>query len=323
MIIAYSLGILAGIASTTQGSVNAGIRDIVKSPYITTLLNFITGICVLVIIVLATEGDLNMHRELIASQPAWILLGGFCGVIIVMLGIICIPVLGSARNVMLLCFGQIMAGLLIDHYGLFGAPVYAMSLKRLIGALLVLIGIALISFEGSSDRSADGSIDPRVLRYLPLPVISGFVAAVQVAVNGTLGEVIESSAKATLISMSAGLFNTIALTLIIIFFSGQMGIFSTSDGKEVTEEDIEKIRFSPLMLFGGPLAVVIVGGNAVAAPLMGTGMVTITNLIGMMGSGLAVDATGFLGIKKKPVTLKKIAGMALMAAGTVLISLVQ
>ena len=37
-------------------------------------------------------------------------------------------------------------------------------------------------------------------------------------------------------------------------------------------------------------------------------------------SGLVIDAAGFLGIEKKPVTLRKIAGMLLMLAGTALIS---
>jgi uncharacterized membrane protein YdcZ (DUF606 family) len=41
----------------------------------------------------------------------------------------------------------------------------------------------------------------------------------------------------------------------------------------------------------------------------------------MMAAGLAIDATGFLGIEKKPVTLVKIAGMLLMTGGSALISL--
>ena len=65
----------------------------------------------------------------------------------------------------------------------------------------------------------------------------------------------------------------------------------------------------------------IVASNAIAAPVLGTGIVTILNLVGMMAAGLAIDATGFLGIEKKPVTLVKIAGMLLMTGGSALISL--
>ena len=75
------------------------------------------------------------------------------------------------------------------------------------------------------------------------------------------------------------------------------------------------------MTSGGAIAIVIVGGNAVAAPILGTGIVTILNLIGMMAAGLLIDATGFLGIEKKPVTLAKTSGMLLMIAGAAVISL--
>lgn len=319
MIVSYIVGIIAGLASTMQGSVNARIREMIKSPYITTLINFMTAIAVLVVLVLVTEGNLDMHRDDIASQPAWILCGGLCGVVIVMLGIICIPIIGSARNVTLLCFGQIMAGLVVDNYGLFGAPVTKMSMMRAIGAVLVLVGIILISYEGVDKKSGQQFVDPRVMRYLPLPVLSGFACAVQVAANGTLGEVINSSAKATLISMTSGLVNTMFIIIAILIFGGRMALYSTADDREIKKEDLE-FHFHPLMLCGGPLAIFIVGGNAIAAPVLGTGMVTILNLLGMMVSGLIIDATGFLGIAKKRVTARKVIGMVIMLAGTFVIT---
>ena len=75
------------------------------------------------------------------------------------------------------------------------------------------------------------------------------------------------------------------------------------------------------MAIGGALSIVVVCGNAVTAPLLGTGIVTILNLIGMMGAGLIIDAAGFLGIEKKPITAAKLIGMILMIAGTAIISL--
>ena len=82
------------------------------------------------------------------------------------------------------------------------------------------------------------------------------------------------------------------------------------------------VKFRPFMISGGLFALVVVCGNAAVAPVLGTGLVTILNLIGMMAAGLAIDATGFLGIEKKPVTARKIAGMLLMLAGTAIISFI-
>ena len=58
-------------------------------------------------------------------------------------------------------------------------------------------------------------------------------------------------------------------------------------------------KFRPFMVTGGLFALTVVSGNAAIAPVLGTGLVTILNLIGMMVIGLVIDATGFLGIKKK------------------------
>ena len=93
---------------------------------------------------------------------------------------------------------------------------------------------------------------------------------------------------------------------------GKKGIFDRTD--EAGPD------FRVWMASGGIFALTVVSGNAAVAPVLGTGLSTITNLIGMMASGLVIDATGFLGIEKKPVTLKKISGMLLMLAGTALIS---
>ena len=104
----------------------------------------------------------------------------------------------------------------------------------------------------------------------------------------------------------------VASVLILTLLRGRKGIFD--------EPAAEKVQFRPFMVTGGLFALTVVSGNAAIAPVLGTGLVTILNLIGMMVIGLVIDATGFLGIKKKPITLKKIAGMLLMLAGTAIIS---
>ena len=104
------------------------------------------------------------------------------------------------------------------------------------------------------------------------------------------------------------------ITCLIAIAAGKFAVFD--EGKLPARP----IRFKLLFLSGGAMAMIIVGGNAVTGPVLGTGIVTIMNLFGMMGAGLAADAVGFMGTEKKPVTLQKVAGMVLMLAGTALIS---
>lgn len=312
-IIAYLIGIISGVAATVQASFNGEIRRRFRSPYITAAVNFIVALTLIAIVLLITEHSLALPVSEIVKYPPWIWMGGVCGATIVMAGIFCLPVLGSARNMMLLCFGQIMAGLLIDHFGIFDAPVTKMSLMRAAGALLEIVGIAFISIE-KGEKSKSG-MSGKVMMFIVFDIFTGFVAAAQVAINGTLGVVADSPVRATLVSMCGALLTMAVICSLIGMFGGKASLF---DGKKAPEG---KIRFTPFFLTGGLMALVVVGGNAITGPVLGTGMVTMMNLFGMMAAGLAVDATGFLGIEKKPVTFRKIFGMALMLAGTAMISL--
>lgn len=323
----YLLGIIAGAASTTQVSVNGRIREDFKSAFTTAILSFGVASLIMALITVIVDGDLRIPFGAISEQPFWIWLGGSCGTVIVILNVLCLPKLGSARNVMIVCFGQIMAGLIIDHFGLFGALPFQFTLKRVAGALLVTAGIVLVNRTGNggndkagagketqlSDKAGSGS--GGVIFYVILALLNGVSCASQVAINGTLTGVVDSASKATLISMAVGLITTIIVTVGISIVRGPGAVY---DGGIKPES---RAVLKPWMVLGGSLAIVIVGGNAVIAPLLGTGVVTIMNLIGMIGTGLIIDAVGFLGIEKKPVTAPKFIGMLLMIGGTALISL--
>lgn len=312
----YILGIIAGAASTAQASVNSKIRESFRSLYVVTLLSFIISIIAMALIVLVTEGDLYIPVKTIASQPFWIWLGGSCGTAIIILNIVCLPKLGSARNVMIICFGQTLTGLVIDNFGMFGSPLVPMTLIRTAGAAVVLAGVALVNGirKETIDTAQSGS-GGSVILYVILALMCGFACASQIAINGTLNLYAGSAGKATLISMAVGLITTLLVVAGLTIVRGKGSIFD--DGTPVRWFK----GFRPWMAAGAMLALTVVGGNAVTAPVLGTGIATIMNLIGMMDAGLIIDATGFLGIEVKPVTASKVIGMILMIAGTAVISL--
>ncbi len=307
--IALVIGVIAGIASTVQASVNTEARKFFRSPFITAGLNFTVAWLCLAAFIIFNEHRLSIPVGEIAKNPPWIWLGGVCAIIIVTLNIVCVPKLGAAGNVMILNFGQIVTGLVIDHFALFGADEARISLTRVIGAVMVFAGLILVNHEKPS-----GGMERRTLPmlYAVLAFIDGIACSTQIAVNGTLRTVVQSVSKATLVSMSVGLISTCAVVTVLALMKGKNGIFDRTD--EAGPD------FRAWMASGGIFALTVVSGNAAVAPVLGTGLSTITNLIGMMASGLVIDATGFLGIERKPVTLKKIAGMLLMLAGTAVIS---
>lgn len=313
--IAYLIGIISGVAATAQASFNSEIRRRFRSPYITSAINFVVAVSIIAVILLIKEHSLALPVSDITKYPFWIWTGGVCGVVIVMTGILCLPVLGSARNMMLLCFGQIIGGLIIDHFGIFSAPVTEMSFMRAAGAMLETAGIIMVSVEKVQDKNHVSTVDGKVLFFIILDIAAGFVAAMQVAVNGTLTVAAGSPVRATFVSMCGALITITVISALLILFRGRNAVY---DG--YTPPD-GPVKITPFLLTGGSMALIVVGGNAFTGPVLGTGVVTMMNLFGMMASGLAIDAAGFLGIEKKPVTSVKIIGMALMLAGTALISL--
>ena len=306
--LAVMIGLIAGIASTVQASINTEARRFFRSPFITAGINFSVAWLLLAAFIIFTEHRSFIPVREIAQNPPWIWLGGVCAIIIVTLNIVCVPKLGAAGNVMILNFGQIVTGLVIDHFAMFGADKVSMSLTRLAGAVLVMVGMILVTQE----KAPEGGKRSLPLLFAILAFIDGVACSTQIAVNGTLRVVIGSVSKATIVSMSVAILSTIIVITTLTLTKGRSGIFDQTDD--------ERPDFRPWMITGGIFALTVVSGNAAVAPVLGTGLNTIMNLIGMMAAGLAIDAAGFLGIEKKPVTVRKVTGMLLMLAGTAIIS---
>lgn len=303
----YLLGLLAGVATPIQTSVNSKLRERIGSPYLTTIISFSGAIIIVLAVVAIIEKDFSIPFAEIAEKPLWIWLGGACGFFIVFSSILAMPHLGSAMAVMLLSFGQIMTGLVIDNWGLFDSPKVPFTMSRLIGAVLLIAGVILISYIPS-----DGGEKKRYpLGYVLIATFGGVNCALQVAINGTLSNVVGSCWKCTFVSMIVGTTTCVVATLIIFALKGKKGIF----------DDTGKGDF-PLkfyMVTGGFFAFVIVGSNSITAPILGAGLVTVLNLIAQMSTGLVIDAIGFLGIPKQKITVRKVIGVLTMVVGTVII----
>ena len=111
--------------------------------------------------------------------------------------------------------------------------------------------------------------------------------------------------------MIMGLLGALAVILLLRLTKGPGSIIDPT---------LPKIKGHWWMWTGGLCSFTIVGGNVILQLLMGTGLATILNILGQTLAGVVIDATGFLGIPKKPVTPRKIIGLAVMVVGTALIS---
>ncbi|SBT18909.1 hypothetical protein MGA5115_03070 [Marinomonas gallaica] len=81
------------------------------------------------------------------TQPSWLLLGGVLGPGYVVILTIVTPYIGVALTMIGILAGQIFKSLIIDHFGLLGMPHRKADSKRMIALVLILVALALVSYN--------------------------------------------------------------------------------------------------------------------------------------------------------------------------------
>lgn len=134
---------LVGAGLTIQIGMNATLRSGVGSPIIATIVNFAVGL--LALVVLAMAGGTRLGPGPVAVVPAWAWLGGLLGAAYVASTTVLGPRLGAATLLALTLAGQMLAALVVDHYGVIGFPQNPVTWPRIAGTILLLAGVLLIT----------------------------------------------------------------------------------------------------------------------------------------------------------------------------------
>ena len=134
------LMLCGGMAVAVQPSINARLAQKIGALE-SSMVSFAVGTLALLMVVLVT-GRGNLRG--LTSASWWELTGGFLGAFFVTLTIICVPRLGTAAVMAMVISGQLIAGALLDHYGLFGLRQLPLTPLRLAGMLLLAGGAALV-----------------------------------------------------------------------------------------------------------------------------------------------------------------------------------
>lgn len=131
---------IGGICSGMQGPINSSL-----SKRIGTIEGalFSFGIGTLILIGLSFVLGKGSYRALVDTEP-WQWVGGVLGVIFVSVNILGVPRLGATTALMCAIAGQMLIGLLIDQFGLFGITRTPISTTRVLALLLMALSIYLI-----------------------------------------------------------------------------------------------------------------------------------------------------------------------------------
>ncbi|ATD64456.1 DMT family transporter [Neisseria weixii] len=143
--VCLDLAFAAGVASAMQAAINTQLaRSMGGETLIATLISFVVGTVALFFI---TWDKTDLFGYLaIGQQSWWKLSGGLIGVMFVFTSVLLAPKLGIANMLFVIIIGQLLAAAVIDHYGLIGMAVQEMTMPKLIGLVVMGVGLALFSF---------------------------------------------------------------------------------------------------------------------------------------------------------------------------------
>ncbi len=137
------LAFLTGVAISVQAGVNSNLRLGLGNPVLAALISFGTGFVTLLMLHLGMRGGLPTSTT-VRSLAWWKYTGGVIGAVYVTTVILSVPRIGTANLVSLSVAGQLIAAVVLDHYGLLGFAQHPANGWRLLGAALILAGVWLV-----------------------------------------------------------------------------------------------------------------------------------------------------------------------------------
>jgi transporter family-2 protein len=140
----------AGSLLAVQATVNARLGKELANPALATLISFLVGtLGILLYLAITRPAMLTMAEA--TRTPGWAWLGGLLGALYVGATIVLTPRIGVAAMSGLSVAGQMCMSIVLDHFGLLGLTRHPVSALRILGAVLLVVGAALIN---SSSRNS-------------------------------------------------------------------------------------------------------------------------------------------------------------------------
>ena len=137
------LAFLTGIAISVQAGVNANLRQSLTNPVLAAAISFGTGLMTLLLMLLAS-GVSAPSLDAIRQISWWKWTGGIIGAVYVTTVIVSVPKIGTANLVSLSVAGQLLAAVVLDHYGLMGFALHPANGWRILGMVVIVVGVLLV-----------------------------------------------------------------------------------------------------------------------------------------------------------------------------------
>ncbi|HVJ08086.1 MAG TPA: DMT family transporter [Acidisarcina sp.] len=133
----------AGCGLSVQAGVNGRLGAESGQPVWATMASFLVGFLFLIPFTLLPRNAWPALEQ-IGEIRWWAWTGGLIGAAYVLATVVMAPRLGATVFFALVIAGQITMSLLLDQYGWLGFPRHALNPMRLLGTVLMVLGVFLI-----------------------------------------------------------------------------------------------------------------------------------------------------------------------------------
>ncbi|WP_349827824.1 DMT family transporter [Brevibacterium litoralis] len=269
------LTVAIGGAMSLQGHANGSLTGVLGNGVFAATVSFLGGLVVVALVALLTRNNrrtvANVWQLGRSGQfPWWMMLGGFGGSTVVISQAFTVPLFGVATFTMSFVCGQLLGALVVDNTSLPPAGRQRPTLRRVIGTLIVLVGVGI---------SSAGVLAQGIAWWAPLlPATAGLLTAVQQACNGRLKVASGSTVASTFTNFLTGSFLLVVVS----------GVLLLSGTRIIGSPDLPGDWW---MLMGGLYGLMFIGYSAIAVAHLGVLLLSLFSLLGNLLGSLAIDLT--------------------------------
>lgn len=329
-----AMTLFVGCLLAVQTSVNLQLSAAVKTPYGASTVQLTVAAVALAIVALVagTIGAVS----LVPDVTWWHLLGGLASPLYITSGILLFPRIGALAAVGLFVTGQVFASLCLDLFGLIGVPQKSVTVGIVAGALAVLVGITLIIRQPKpaakpADTKESTAAEPGKapsgkslgamakaapttgmsgIAWIALGVLAGAVLPIQGAVNGKLKQDLGAP-------LTVGMVSFIVATLAIAIATAILVAL-----KRTPTPQLGNLGTVPWWgWLGGFCAATYVVVTFLMIPEIGAATTVALTVTGQQLFSAVIDHFGLFRMPKRALSGRRVAGLALLLVGSILVQL--
>lgn len=300
------LGLLAGAFFPIQATINARLRTYAKTPLTASFIAFSVGSVILFITLITF--DAQFYQRIDFSYPITVFLGGAAsGLVFNVANIVLFAKIGATLTTLVTITGQMIMGIILDHFGVLDLPIQEISILRLIGVILMIIAIIIYQNANLKTQHHTTETNPHAKYWIVVGLFVGIFPPLQAAFNGQLRLATHSILTATFLSFFIG-----AIMLAILVFIVEKRI-------KIPLHDAQGNKIPLWIYTGGVFGIIIVGGTIVVIHQLGAVLTSIVFILGQLLMAVFIDQLGLFGLAKRTITYQKTIALLLMFVALIIV----